>query len=407
MTATSLTPHSHGPAKQRRHASWVGLAAFLAIAPLPAQAAVYYVSTSGNDSNSGTSAAPWRTIHKAANTAVAGDTVHVAAGTYSEAQVDFMHSGTASAPIVFVSDTKWGANFRWASSQSANHVGFNLVGNHITIQNFDVAATANNTSMMVGIQAGGVHDRIIGNRVHDFIAGDVPGAGIADVWTAPRQYTEIIGNWVHNIGTTRNARSQGIYPQNYGEVVQNNVVFNCAAWGIHAYHAATNETITNNLVFGNKNGGILAEAAPTSDGNPGVRFDNSVIANNIVINNGGTGISNSSSALVGSGNKYLNNFVYGNAKGAFSLGGNSSYVMSANVTTLSDPGFINYQADGSGDYHLKGGSPAIDKGVATGAPSTDFDGHPRPQGAGYDIGAYEYRAEKTGQAQKTDQNDLL
>jgi len=45
-----------------------------------------------------------------------------------------------------------------------------------------------------------------------------------------------------------------------------------------------------------------------------------------------------------------------------------------------------------GDYRLKAGSPAIDAGMAisgwTGA--TDRDGLPRPQGTGWDIGAYEH-----------------
>jgi hypothetical protein len=42
------------------------------------------------------------------------------------------------------------------------------------------------------------------------------------------------------------------------------------------------------------------------------------------------------------------------------------------------------------DYRLERGSPAIDAGTCEGAPETDIEGTPRPQGAGCDIGAYEY-----------------
>lgn len=41
------------------------------------------------------------------------------------------------------------------------------------------------------------------------------------------------------------------------------------------------------------------------------------------------------------------------------------------------------------NYHLQAGSPAIDAGYAA-AVTNDYDGHPRPQGQGYDIGAFEY-----------------
>ncbi|HCZ07263.1 MAG TPA: hypothetical protein DHV12_09095 [Thermotogae bacterium] len=42
-----------------------------------------------------------------------------------------------------------------------------------------------------------------------------------------------------------------------------------------------------------------------------------------------------------------------------------------------------------GDYHLREESPAIDAGTAEGAPSDDLEHHIRPQGGGFDIGAYE------------------
>ena len=42
------------------------------------------------------------------------------------------------------------------------------------------------------------------------------------------------------------------------------------------------------------------------------------------------------------------------------------------------------------DVHLAAGSPAIDRGVAGQSPAADADGIARPQGAGVDVGAYEF-----------------
>lgn len=64
-------------------------------------AATYYVTKTGNDSNAGSQSAPWLTIGKAAGVASAGDTVNIAAGTYSGA-VTFSRSGSAGAPITFL-----------------------------------------------------------------------------------------------------------------------------------------------------------------------------------------------------------------------------------------------------------------------------------------------------------------
>lgn len=77
------------------------LASTLLFCTAAVQAATYYVSPSGSDSNAGTSTgAPFKTIQKAASIMVAGDTCYIRAGTYRET-VTPANNGTASAPITF------------------------------------------------------------------------------------------------------------------------------------------------------------------------------------------------------------------------------------------------------------------------------------------------------------------
>ena len=77
--------------------------ALILSATLGAIAADYYVSPTGNDANTGTAAAPLRTVQAGVKKAVAGDTVRVKPGTYRES-VTLSTSGTSTKPITIIGD---------------------------------------------------------------------------------------------------------------------------------------------------------------------------------------------------------------------------------------------------------------------------------------------------------------
>ena len=73
-------------------------------------AATYYVTTTGSDANSGSSADPFRTLQKGASVAQAGDTVRVGAGVYYE-RIWIPRSGQPGQPITFEGER--GAGGEW------------------------------------------------------------------------------------------------------------------------------------------------------------------------------------------------------------------------------------------------------------------------------------------------------
>jgi hypothetical protein len=121
-----------------------------------------------------------------------------------------------------------------------------------------------------------------------------------------------------------------------------------------------------------------------------------------VINNGVVASQCGISAPSGVSINYANNDLWNNNGGSYCIEWDTTNNQSVHSNDISvDPSigttFVNWNADGSGDYHQKAGSPTIDAGTSSspGAPKVDFDGKPRPQGQSQDIGAYEYPTRAT------------
>src|SRR6267378_1447872 len=106
-----------------------------------AEAATYYVSTQGNDSNPGTSAQPFRTITRAYSAASAGTTILVAPGVYTDYTsawgIHLGTSGTASSPIVLRSQTPHAAVIDRQHASDGN-AGFYIDGNYNIVDGFEI-----------------------------------------------------------------------------------------------------------------------------------------------------------------------------------------------------------------------------------------------------------------------------
>jgi parallel beta-helix repeat protein len=131
----------------------------LLILPVPCLAGShYFVATTGADSNTGTEAAPWKTIQKAAGTMGPGDTVTVLAGDYRAERTAIAKSGAAGSPITYQAKGKVVCK------------GFKITANYVTIRGFEIADTDYvrwHEDASAGVYVKGSHVIVEDNYVHD------------------------------------------------------------------------------------------------------------------------------------------------------------------------------------------------------------------------------------------------
>ena len=394
----------------------------------------YYVSNSGNDSNSGLSwAQAFLSIQAAADIVVAGDLVLVEDGTYTGFDVRNVN-GNSTNPITFQAD---GNAVLINQSGPVRDDGINIENaDWVIIDGFivnDMPGSGNGIRLVLsdncvvrncscdnnaerGIFTGFTDDILIENNV---CTNSVDEHGIYVSNSSDRpviRYNECYDN--NNIGIHMNgdlsAGGDGIISdaQVYGNRLYNN---NLAA-GINM-DGVENPVVYNNLIYNNhfaqgialfqQDGAIPTQGAKIynntiivpPDGRWGILVKdgsnvNTDILNNIIINQhawrGCITIENQSqfSSDYNIVNDKMSNSGDGStisfaAWQALGLGANSF---------LADPLDQIFDDPSGNIYTLLNNSQAIDAGtnLVNTLVTIDLDGNSRPQGAAYDIGAYEY-----------------
>lgn len=349
--------------------------------------ATLYVSTSGSDSNNGSETAPFRTISKAASVVVPGSTVYVASGTYSE-MISSTRSGTASSRIRYVSN---GAKIVPTNDTSGWLILWYNQAAYVDIVGFELDGTSNQY-FSHGIYNEGGNVDIYNNYVHHLRAlvfdGDAGNNG-AGIDTASADYNSpgpvrIFRNIVHDIGNVARGTkaSPGMYIAVPDVEVYNNIVYRVEGVGIQLNHNPQYVLVANNLVFESSMCAFYV-------GGEGYIAKGNRFFNNIAMSSAQNLCDNGDTC----GTHWINNISWDQGSGFDGW----YYPIYGEIGTIhADPRFIMYRADGTGDYHLADGSPAIDAGVSDGAPTTDYDGAVRPIGSAVDIGPYEYGSGITG-----------
>jgi hypothetical protein len=180
------------------------------------------------------------------------------------------------------------------------------------------------------------------------------------------------------------------------------------AIAVEAYSSGTRDVhLTNTLVAANKAkiaGGGISTDFSTAGGS--LNLTNSTLTVNVAGQiSGGIAMNSTSVASL------TNSIVWGNKAPAFAVddigaGDTANIGFTINLDhddigalfhnggTINDMGGnINANPlliNPPNDLHLRAGSPCVDAGTCTGAPTTDFEGDPRPSGASCDIGADEF-----------------
>jgi parallel beta-helix repeat protein len=365
----------------------------------------YYVATNGNDSNSGTFSNPFRTIAKGISALRGGEILYIRGGTYSE-RIPWPVGGTQSAPTTISNYQTEVVTIR--PSGEGAMIGAVTTANRWTVFNGLILDGINADELSSGFSiCCGIDSRIT------FQNGEVknfPGGGL-DVFA---HNNRILNTKIHhNAVATSYGPPHGMYISGYGNLFERLEVYNNGYYGMHIYNSGDN-SVSDNIVryssihhnglqcigYGCGGYGIIVSTGSNnqvysnliySNGSGGFgggiqvnyRCLNCKIYSNTVFNNYGYGIDIDTSST---GVVVRNNISTNNRSAAINNQA-SGTIISNNMT--SDPRFVNPALN---DFRLQSGSGAIDTGfdLSTIGITTDLLGVNRPQGSGFDLGAYEY-----------------
>jgi hypothetical protein len=152
------------------------LAGVLGLFAQVAYCSTYYVSRSGNDTNSGRISSPWRTIQHAANSVKASDTVYVRAGVYNEI-VSIPSSGSASGGYITFSSYPGELAIIDGTGLSIPNGQWGLVTmenqSYIIINGFEIrnysTSSAADVPLGIYIFGAGSHLQITNNHIHNIV----------------------------------------------------------------------------------------------------------------------------------------------------------------------------------------------------------------------------------------------
>ncbi|WP_394918407.1 sugar-binding protein [uncultured Robinsoniella sp.] len=194
-------------------------------------------------------------------------------------------------------------------------------------------------------------------------------------WEALRRYSD--GNGII-IDLNKNTDLPGVNPYEGKTLVSDNVSYNNGGSGIHAFNSRFVDII-NNTAYNNNQSPHLTYPQLFANTCDYVNLFNNIVysrelrpgeeAKDYMMTNNGA-----SNYVI-----YANNIYYG--------GGEPVIMGPGDV--VADPEFLSLDPNDPGFLKVSADSPAIDQGTKTLASQNDITGASRPQGAGYDIGAYE------------------
>lgn len=394
------------------------LLASVLLSTVVTHAATYYVATSGNNSNPGTSSQPWRTVAYAASKMVAGDTTYVKGGTYQEGVIRFGRSGTSSAPIKLLNAPGEFPVINFINKSQyhriliQNSASYNKPIGWITIEGFELRNGHD------GIKYYNLHDSIIRrNWIHHNGFQGILGQGGTRVLFDRNRINHNGRFAACGAGTTTSCyHDHGIYAHGSSYKITNNLFYDNLGFGVQQNGSSSSTSNAGPGFAGAKNWVIANNTFAYSVNRAGLvlwgsQCSNTIIENNIFHENAvkappyySQGIEISGGAT---GIQIRSNLAFASGSGGtkFILGGTAgvNYTLSGNEVNTLIPKFVNAPSTlpSSPNFALASGSPAINKGLATSATKTSYTNVSRPQASLYDIGAFEFYSSSASLAAPT------